>query len=233
MRRYRRDFDIRAVKSKMGIRQMAPGPAQANLESIAKVMDDHQCDYWIMAGTLLGYARGNDFIKHDADTDVAVRMTTFSPQVLAELMAQGFEVPRVFARPLMYGLPEDGMEICVERDGIKTDLFFTYPHPSGGLYCSVYHDVREGSVAVVDYIYPDIETEAALFRRIRVRVPRETEVVLQAQYGPDWRVPVRSWNYATDPHNAVPRESRLDLLESHRRIGDYFRDAGITLDPDE
>lgn len=203
------------ARKKLGMRLMPADVALRNLVDIAAIFESRNSPYSLAAGTLLGAVRSGDFIKHDPDTDLTAPADNFDPRVLIDLCDEGFQITRCL------GLPEDGMEITLARDGVKTDIFFLYPR-GNGTYFSCYADFREGTASWIDYTFPTFEYSWITFKAHRFLAPATPEVFLEYFYGASWRTPVKQWNYAIDPPNAVPRSDRLNLAESQKAISEFI-----------
>jgi lipopolysaccharide cholinephosphotransferase len=211
------------ARKSLGVRMMPADVALRNLVDIARVFDSRGCQYSLTAGTLLGAIRNGDFIRHDPDTDLAVPAETFDPFVLRDLHDEGFRITRGL------GFPDDGMELTLDRDGVKTDLFLLYPREET-TYFSAYNDFTDATARWIDYGFPRFEYGWLDFKGHRFQAPTTPEVFLRCFYGESWRTPVKHWNYAVDPPNARPRSDRLDVRESHRAISEFlFRETGARL----
>lgn len=145
--------------------------------------------YWITCGTLLGFRRDGDFIGHDGDIDFAMFASDYDDGVKEALAAAGFPLKR------SSGSREDGLILTFSDGGVKCDVYMCYR--DGG---TIWHSVANGRPQV-RYLYDAFTVEPARFRDVDVFVPAPPETVLEANYGPDWRQPVRRWHYAYSPYN--------------------------------
>lgn len=207
----------------IGFRMMPANEALVNLIDIARVFDHRGCQYALSAGTLLGAVRNGDFIRHDPDTDLAVPAETFDPQVLPDLHDEGFRISRSL------GFPDDGLELTLVRNGVRTDLFLLYPRGEE-TYFSAYTDFAGGTAGWIDYAFPRYEYGLMEFMGHKFQAPTNPADFLTRFYGESWRIPTKNWNYAVDPPNARLRADRLNLGESRRAVSDFIiRQTGARL----
>lgn len=176
-------------------RLMPRDTALKALIDVTNVLDEYGCTHWLSDGTLLGAIRENDFIAHDYDIDVGVLASSFDPKAVHALIDEyGFTLSQT------WGVPEDGFSLSVERDNIRLDIFFYYPRDAG-LYYSYYARLTMTKAKRYDCIYPEVTCIKRVFLGHKFWVPKDAEKHLETQYGPDWRVPVPTWNWITDPYN--------------------------------
>ena len=55
--------------------------------------------------------------------------------------------------------------------------------------------------SVFRYIFPKFTLCWTEFLRMKVRVPCETESYVMANYGKNWQVPIKEWNWKESPPN--------------------------------
>lgn len=145
--------------------------------------------YWLTKGALLGFCRQGDFIAHDGDIDFGMFADDYDERLPAALAEAGF---RLLKRT---GRPEDGLTLTFSDGRTKVDIFFHYREPDG-----FWHAVTNGPPQV-RYRYRPFGLAPARLRGVELTIPSPPEAVVEAIYGPDWRLPVRRWHYAYSPYN--------------------------------
>ena len=166
--------------------------------------------YWLSDGTLLGAVRENDFISYDYDIDLGVSAETFNPEFLKDTAQKGFSLLHTFGRV------EDGLNLTLERDGIRVDIFLYYKR-GGNMYYSYFAQFSPAKARRFDCEYPSVKQERCIFLGHDFWIPKDAEKHLEIQYGPDWKVPVPTWNWVTDPHNKHARGS-VNLVDDSEAV---------------
>jgi SAM-dependent methyltransferase len=180
------------------------GTIEATLEQTADVLaalrEECGVPAFVTYGTLLGAVRDGDLIGHDNDIDVAYLSAHYHPadiaresfQIQHELCRRGWRVQRISGGFVQVG--SEGREPGVPH----VDVFAAF-HALGRFY----------QVFAVEAALPRSAIlplgEVTLHGR-RLPAPADPEALLQATYGPSWRVPDPAFEF-----NA-PEETR-------RRIG--------------
>lgn len=170
--------------------------ALQNLIDLDKIFKETNSEYWLSCGTLLGLHREGDFIGHDTDTDVCVNIDSLNKKLIDSLLANGFNIIRVFGRI------DDGFEIAIGRNGVKTDLFFFYKN-GDKWYHSVYSNFTQTDSVKYDYIFKPFKLKETEFLGYKFITPDDIENVITQQYGPDWATPTSNWRYDTSPKNSI------------------------------
>ena len=136
---------------------------------------------FLMSGTLLGFARNNDFMLHDKDIDVGI-FADVDKLLLSEALFKSGKFIFNFSdlvRDPLYTMPVTHIE-----KGICIDLFF-------------YHDHGESFVTAIDYdwnfisaySYSKFSIVKADFAGMEVYIPDAFETCLEENFGPHWRIP--------------------------------------------
>jgi hypothetical protein len=164
--------------------------------------------FWLTDGTLLGYFREGGIIEHDCDVDLGLMIESYSDDIIPAFRERGFDVKYVL------GEKKRGLELSFEREGVKVDLFFFYREGD-----RVWHGAWEGMDKgrkrnLIKYHYVPFDLKEIEFVGARFNVPADTLKYVETKYGRDWRTPVKDWDWAMGPANAV----RTDVvLKSNKK----------------
>lgn len=93
---------------------------------------------------------------------------------------------------------EDSLELSFQGDDdVKLDIFFFYEEDdyiwNGG--------TQAKSGKKFKYLFPKFTLCWTEFVELKVHVPCETLQYVEANYGPDWKVPVKTWDWKNSPSN--------------------------------
>ncbi len=182
--------------------QMAP--LMDAMEVVLEALEKAGTEPFLAYGTLLGAVRDHDFIGHDSDADIGyvsrheapVDVVRESFQIQRRLQDMGFPVHRY-----------SGIGIKVvarEADGSPRGLDVFGGFMTGGtlyLMGEVGHPFRR------EWLYPRSTVELA---GRRFPAPAEPAHLLEAMYGPSWRVPDPAYQFTT------PQSTQ-------RRLSGWFR----------
>lgn len=161
----------------LGVKKIDKEISAQNLALLKVFLGKHGITFGLIAGTLLGAVRENDFISHDEDIDLFL----FDEQrqelldLLPELMLEGFEVARYDRRGLL----------SIIRNGEYIDLYFFTPLCDGIRHCC-------------GWCIPDtflLHTTIIRFKGEDYIVPQNYEGYLLFQYGETWRIPIQYANF--------------------------------------
>ncbi|HHL22740.1 MAG TPA: hypothetical protein ENJ52_14605 [Aliiroseovarius sp.] len=145
--------------------------------------------YFLIDGTLLGYARSGGFIPGDYDVDFGMFIEDYSPQILEDFKAAGFKHTSTL------GTIESGYQLKFKYGKVRIDLVFYYREED-----RIWNIVFP-KAARYRAVYPRFDLSPVEFLGARVMAPSPPEAYLAAVYGPDWRRPVQRWNYKYMCHN--------------------------------
>jgi len=152
--------------------------------------------YHLDFGSLLGVVREHDFIKHDDDIDLTIVDQNPNPvSILTVLLKNGFG----FIHAMM--VKGRIVEFSVQKHNLSVDFFFYMPVDRLGKVgvCDVYFDpkVKYPSPDLNNYriwYFPDdTKTQIVKFKDIDVCIPEKPEEVLEFEYGPGWKTPIKGW----------------------------------------
>ena len=164
--------------------------------------------FWLDFGTLLGYYREHDFIKHDYDIDTATWFSNHEKVKIA-LEQAGFELVRYYEI-----LGRDGIEECYKhRDYATTIDVFYYFEEGNQTYCFSFcplvpmtkkrHLNKWQKSSTRKWTYNSFELVSSEFKGIKVYVPKDTSSYLEAGYGKNFMTPIPDF----------PVEGRPNLTE--------------------
>lgn len=166
------------------------GKAFQAFRQVTKCLDANFAHkYFLIDGTLLGFARNGGFIPGDYDIDFGMWIEDFSPQILEDFKNAGF----VYCKTL--GTVGSGLHLKFKVNNVRIDLVFYY-REEGRIWNMVYP-----TLARYKAIYPEFELQPVVFKGIEVMAPSPPEIYLKAVYGPEWKRPVQRWNYKYLCHN--------------------------------
>ncbi len=100
-----------------------------NLCDAVNILQHHGLTYLLVDGTLLGAARGGDFIDHDTDIDIGVMSDEWTLEILRDVFYSMMEAGFILYHS--FGIFGNHFELAWRRDGIKIDFFFYYYVPGG------------------------------------------------------------------------------------------------------
>lgn len=158
-------------------------------EVIEVLREDCGLNAWIAFGTLLGAARAGKAIGHDSDSDLLYLSEHESP-VMINL--ESYRIKRA--------LSDRGMKAVIKAGSFVTVLF---PGSDGApigidIYACFYVD---GLLHETATVRAPIPREAILplgsleFEGLRLPAPARPEALLEASYGPNWKVPDPSFRH--------------------------------------
>lgn len=149
--------------------------------------------FWLSSGTCLGWFRQCDIIPHSKDVDIGIWIKDYNPLLISEFEKAGLVLKHKFGRI------EDSFELSfrTKEDYVKLDIFFFYEEKdymwNGG--------TQAKSGKKFKYIFPKFTLCWTEFLEMKVRVPCETESYIMANYGRNWHVPIKEWNWKKSPPN--------------------------------
>lgn len=156
-----------------GIKPINKTIAFENLMLLKKICDANNLHFLIYYGTLLGAIREKDFITHDEDIDLALKLEDMPHflNLLFELRKNGFEMARYESRGFM----------SIIRKGEYIDLYFfgIYPKNNNRRYCA--RDVLPKKFIE--------ETKNIEFKGETFETCADPVGFLELYYGEDWKTP--------------------------------------------
>lgn len=153
--------------------------ASKNLSAIRSILIEERINFMLIAGTLLGAIRENDFISHDEDIDLAFLEEDKQKviDILPKIIDSGFCIARYDIRGL----------ISIIRNGEYIDFYF-------------FRSVKGEEVlrTCCGWLIPDkFLTNHIIweFKGDTYNIPKDYIEYLKYEYGLDWETPIKWFNY--------------------------------------
>ena len=176
--------------------------AKLLLNDVTNVLEKCGLRYFLADGTLLGAIREGDFIEHDQDVDLGVFAEEWKEltvgTVVTEMLNKGI------ATAHMFGELDKYFEMALRRDGVKCDLFFYRREGDKRIFHAFKNGGRTLPDDVITYEYPAALIEnvhTLMFQRRAYLAPADPVKVVEIKYGPEWRTPVKNWDWMYGPKN--------------------------------
>lgn len=177
------------------------------LELIDDVFRKEGITYWLTYGTLLGAYRDHDFIVHDYDLDIAVLGNDYE-RIKNLMLSKGMKLKNEF-RFGSWESPEN-IEYRFEYKGAYVDFNFYYViDDKAYTFCPYFIDNTEHTLnkkirVIAELIENPFKgvTEYDFLNK-KYFVPINTEDYIIANYGKDYRTPIKNFDYhkyATNIH---------------------------------
>lgn len=156
------------------------------------VLDREGQEFFLVAGTLLGCIREQQFIEHDDDIDIGIFRDKFRPSAMTALA----DSPN-FTLVGHLGQLDTGKEYKFRHSsGIAFDVFLYYPESPAGMYYSASFfgmcDQQPGRIC--KWKRPIRGLKKVPFANSQYLVPDNAEEHLEWHYGLDWQTP-KKFNY--------------------------------------
>ena len=162
-----------------GIKPIDKAISNENLKLLKDVCDRNGLNFLLYFGTLLGAVREHDFITHDEDIDLVMLKSDMSAflSMLFDLRKVGFELARYERRGFL----------SIIRKGEYIDIYFFAPYKKDPSLMHCCMDICERKF--IEEVAP-IE-----FLGNTYLAPIEYEEYLAHQYGDDWRIPSKKFEF--------------------------------------
>ncbi|NXE56255.1 FKTN protein, partial [Casuarius casuarius] len=166
--------------------------AKSLLHLAAVTLNNLGVKFWLSSGTCLGWYRQCNIIPYSKDVDLGVFIRDYKADIIPAFQKAGLPLKHKF------GKVEDSLELSFQGEGdIKLDIFFFYEEDdhiwNGG--------TQAKSGKKFKYLFPKFTLCWTEFVELKVHVPCETLQYVEANYGPDWKVPVKTWDWKRSPSN--------------------------------
>ncbi|KAJ6225188.1 hypothetical protein RDWZM_003733 [Blomia tropicalis] len=170
------------------------------------LLREMRMEFWLKAGSLLGWARQCNVIPYTEDSDFGTwakyakkigeteltkEFSEHSPKHSIELLFQ-------FGRA--HNSIEYSFTLMNHSDNWKIDLFFVYHN--GTHFTTSLHFPTRGQWAKL--FYPPYELCSVVLFGYKLLAPCNYEDVLSIEYGPNWHEPVIEWDWVESSQNLGP-----------------------------
>jgi hypothetical protein len=193
------------------------------LELTDSILRKNNIEYWLNYGTLLGAYRDHSFIKHDYDLDVAVLMND-SEHVKEVMLSAGLRL-KFEARFGDWNKPVC-LEYRFEYKGVCIDFnFYSVVDNTAYTYDFSFDNaplikIGERILVTTELVTnPFCGTCEFEFMGKNYKVPTNTEEYIIANYGKDYRIPVKDFDY----HNYATNVKSFSLDEMKSYLLVYYK----------
>lgn len=161
-----------------------------------KVLNKLKVSFWLSSGTLLGWYRQCGIIPHTTGVDIGIWIRDYRHDIIDEIEKNGLMLKNI------YGKKEDSYYISfTDSNYIKLNIFFFYDEEN----FSWNGVTRAHDGAKFQFIFPKFTLCWTEFLNTKVRIPCETRSHIEANYGQDWKTPLKQWIWYASPPNVIPR----------------------------
>ncbi|XP_042565301.1 fukutin [Clupea harengus] len=165
--------------------------AKSLLHLAARTLYELGVPFWLSSGTCLGWFRQCSIIPYSKDVDLGIWIKDYRHDITQAFQKAGLPLKHKF------GKVEDSLELSFQGLDVKLDIFFFYDEGetvwNGG--------TQAKSGKKFKYVFPRFQLCWTELLELKVRVPCQTLDYIQANYGPDWNVPVKAWDWKSSPPN--------------------------------
>ncbi|XP_023664264.1 ribitol-5-phosphate transferase FKTN isoform X1 [Paramormyrops kingsleyae] len=165
--------------------------AKTLLHLAAQVLTGLGVPFWLSSGTCLGWFRQCNVIPYSKDVDLGVWIKDYKPEIIQAFQTSGLPLKHKF------GKVEDSLELSFQGQDVKLDIFFFYEE--GDIVWNGGTQAKSGKK--FKYVFPRFSLCWTELLQLRVRVPCETLDYVEANYGPTWKIPVKTWDWKSSPAN--------------------------------
>lgn len=165
--------------------------AKSLLHLASKVLSVLGVPFWLSSGTCLGWYRQCNIIPYSKDVDLGVWIKDYRHDITQAFQKAGLPLKHKF------GKVEDSLELSFQGNDVKLDIFFFYDE--GDIVWNGGTQAKSGKK--FKYVFPRFSLCWTELMELKVRVPCETGDYVMANYGPNWNVPVKTWDWKTSPFN--------------------------------
>ncbi|TSL28305.1 Fukutin [Bagarius yarrelli] len=198
--------------------------AKSLLHLAARVLNGLGVPFWLSSGTCLGWFRQCNIIPYSKDVDLGIWIKDYRHDITQAFQKAGLSLKHKF------GKIEDSLELSFQGLDVKLDIFFFYE--DGDIVWNGGTQAKSGKK--FKYVFPRFSLCWTELLELKVRVPCETLDYVTANYGPDWNVPLKTWDWKSSPPNVqengvwpikewddvilceLPRELQAALIERPR-----------------
>lgn len=172
------------------------------LQIFAKSLNNNNILFWLEFGSLLGYYREHDFIKHDCDIDFGIYLhdANKTREILENV---GFKLIHQFKAS------DGGLEECYKYKHTSIDIFY-FREDKDTLYCNSfvprYPLIIHNIIKSKDYLVKRIDIPKQPFikdtyKGAIINVPKDCTKHLKMHYGESFMTPNPNFNYKKEATN--------------------------------
>ncbi len=176
---------------------MNPKSALQILEEATSILASLGVKSWLTDGTLLGYYREGNFLKHDKDVDIGILRASWNNLILPTMISNNFELIRE------KGSLDNGLEYSFKKNNISIDFFFFYEEEE-----NLWHSAWLKTLQLT-FNYPNFSTKPIVFLGRNFSAPTNEEEFLRIKYGESWATPEKKWNWAFSPKNVALKDPSI------------------------
>ena len=165
------------------------------------------CDCFLAYGGLLGFARSGKLISHDFDIDIAINFGNSDQHSVAQSCLK---------------LIEKFLDLGYRVKAKSFGQFFILPPGDSHLKVEFFSSWIENEKYYLYFAVPGapiatsiVEREEIFLHGHKFMAPKEASYLLEATYGPDWRIPNPDFNYNMDPKKWAPFQSFFSNRNRH------------------
>ena len=170
------------------------------LSFFKQCLNDNGLTFWLTSGTLLGAYREKKLLSHDIDIDVAM-FAADKDRVKNVLVSKGFKLIHEFG--VVGG---EITEHSYEYLGNRIDIFFT-PDDCESFVFNVFfregESNRNDDFRVIEMRLPKCNFIQYDFLGGKYLIPEKTDAYLAANYGKNFMIPDKYWDYTKDIPSAT------------------------------
>ena len=130
--------------------------------------------------------------------DLGSFIDDYTDEIIHKFIENGWRIEDIF------GKRDQGFELAFSRKGVKLDIFFFYKE--GDRYWHGAWKRTEKGENLIKYYYDKFDLKETEFKGRKFSIPADPLKYIETKYGPGWQTPVKDWDWAFGPSNAVATE---------------------------
>lgn len=157
----------------------------------------------LAGGSLLGYVREGNILKHDKDTDISILYSDIKRLGITIERLEHIFVSRGFSVVAIFGEVEDGLQFSVYKDLVSCDIFLNNYVLRGDekkYAISCYYGYKKR----FKFLYDRFEPKQINFRGIECFIPDDPIRYVMEDYGPNWNIPDSKFVWYQAPNCYYP-----------------------------
>lgn len=192
-----REREIQAIRNRYFLQE-----GEELLQAFSKALNEKNIIFWLEFGSLLGYYREHDFIKHDCDIDFGAFLKD-APAVKDALESIGFKLIHQFSSS------DGGLEQTYKYKHTSIDVFY-FREDGNVLYCNTFVSrypifinkfIRSHKCLVKRIDIPNQTMIRTQYKDAYVYVPIDCEKHLKMHYGESFMTPNPNFDYKKEATN--------------------------------